>query len=120
MIARGRVLRLAMGSASNITDDELDELCRTYVDKLDAEEACRGRVNAALKREPSDCPPEYQKGFQDGYVLAQSMPETTAGAMVKIMRRLGIVGASAGEIADQVCKRLDGCEEIIDRQRRGR
>lgn len=58
---------------------------------------------------------EYRRGFQDGYVQGQSIPESGRGAMMKIMRRLGIVGATHAEIADQVCKRLDGCESVIDK-----
>lgn len=61
--------------------------------------------------------PDYIAGFNAGYAAGQAIPESGAGAMVKIMRRLGIIGASYGEIADQVCKRLDGCEAIIDKQR---
>lgn len=33
---------------------------------------------------------------------------------LRIMRRLGIIGATHSEIADQVIRRLDGCEQIID------
>jgi uncharacterized membrane protein YeaQ/YmgE (transglycosylase-associated protein family) len=58
-----------------------------------------------------------RKAFQAGYIAGQSLPESGGGAMIKIMRRLGIVGASYGEIADHVCKRLDGCEALIDKLR---
>jgi hypothetical protein len=57
---------------------------------------------------------EFRAGFEAGYVAAQSDPGTRAGAMIKIMSRLGIVGASHSEIAEQVCKRLDGQQAIID------
>ena len=40
-------------------------------------------------------------------------------AIMRIMRRLGIVGATYSEIADQVCKRLDGCELVIDKLKGG-
>lgn len=63
-------------------------------------------------------PVEYRKGFEAGYILGQSLPQTGGGAMIKIMKRLGIVNASYGEIADQVCKRLDGCENVIDKLKR--
>ena len=62
----------------------------------------------------------YKAGFQDGFIAGQALPESGGGAMVKIMRRLGIIGATYGEIADQVCKRLDGCEAVIDKLRKGR
>lgn len=63
---------------------------------------------------------EYRAGFQAGYIAGQALPESGGGAMMKIMRRLGIVGASYGEIADQVCKRMDGQQAIIDKLRNGR
>lgn len=120
MIDRGRVLRLAMGGASSITDDELAELCRVYLAWLDASAASEQRLRDAMEGRKPNCSADYQKGFTDGYVASQHMPETREGALKKIQRRLGIVGASYSEIADQVCKRLDGCEAIIDRQRSGK
>lgn len=61
---------------------------------------------------------DYRAGFEAGYLAGQALPESGGGAMIKIMRRLGIVGATYGEIAEQVCKRLDGCEALIDKLRR--
>ncbi|HEU4982055.1 MAG TPA: hypothetical protein VFT88_05180 [Acidobacteriaceae bacterium] len=43
--------------------------------------------------------------------------EMQSQAFQRIMRRLGIVGATYSEIAEQVIKRLDGCEAVIDKLR---
>ena len=47
-------------------------------------------------------------------MTAQPVADFEAKPWLRIMRRLGIVGATYGEIADQVVARMDGQQRIID------
>lgn len=59
--------------------------------------------------------PEYRR-LRGVEIFAASQ----SAALQKIMRRIGIVGATPEEIAEQVCKRLDGAQAVIDQLRKKR